>query len=149
MAVIASSGTNSVEPLISSSISNLSTMTGFANFTTGTVVTHSIINLSTMTGLASKEVNDIVIHPISGMLTSLGSGSYSITGTVVDYTSSPVARKVIAIDRKTNIILDSTFSNSITGEFILHVANTSCIVICIPNISDGVNAEIFDQINPI
>lgn len=88
-------------------------------------------------------------HPLPGFLTPLGSGTHEIVGYVKDAQNNPIARRVFAVSRSSLLPLDSTLSDPISGSFRLQVPNEECVVICLPLESDGVNAEIFDRINPI
>jgi hypothetical protein len=91
---------------------------------------------------------DNLFSPTLETLTPFGTGAYSITGTVKNSSLAFVARTVIAADRETGIIYDKVTSDSTTGAFTLKVPNTTCVVYCLPDPADGVNAEIFDLIVP-
>jgi hypothetical protein len=112
------------------------------------ILTSTIPNLPTASTTGAVSLDATSFSPILTLLTPLGTGAYSITGTVKNSSLAFVARTVIAADRDTGIIYDKVTSDPTTGAFTLNVPNVTCVVYCLPDPADGVNAEIFDLIVP-
>lgn len=109
----------------------------------------SISNLASPSGTGLLPIENLLYVPLPNSTQPQGSGTYMISGTVKDAALLSISRKVVAVDRSTNIVYDSVMSNAVTGEFTLYVPNAQCVVYCVPNTGDGVNAEIYDNITPI
>lgn len=145
---LTSVGNATVEPLVASNIANLSAINPVGNATVEPLQSSSVSNLPTVSPTGNKTVI-LYVSPPQSLLTTYGTGIYTISGTVVNGSSAPLSRTVIAYDRTTNIPEDVTLSDPVTGAFTLRVQNTNCYVVCLPLLSDGVNAEVFDNITPI
>ncbi len=98
--------------------------------------------------------SDAALTPI-GVLTSpvqiaYGSGSRRITGTVSSQSSpfTPVVRRVVAIDRVTGMIVADTLS-TVSGTFELRVEDSEYVVVCLPDVDEAKNAEVFDRVYPV
>jgi hypothetical protein len=105
----------------------------------------TIANLPVVQSVGTSYSSDN-FHPL--FISRFGSYQYQITGTVKNSSLAFVARTVIAADRDTGIIYDKVISDPTTGSFTLNVPNVTCVVYCLPDPADGVNAEIFDLITP-
>lgn len=147
MAVLSETGDSVIEPISSRGL-NTAAINLLGNSIIETISSVAF-NLPTVNGQGSATIENIPLLILPNLKSSYGLGLYYVTGTVVNGSSAPLSRKVLAISRSNDNVLDSTYSDPVTGEFVLNVPNEDVYVVCIPEVADGVNAEIYDRITPV
>lgn len=149
MAVLSETGVATIETIPSRSISNLPAYSLLAVATIETIASRSISNPVSPNPVSTATIEKITQLYIPGRIGTYGIGIYYVSGTVKDGSNTGLARTVVAVDRDTNVIYDSTVSNASTGAFTLRVPNVTVYVMCLPLVGDNVNAEVYDKITPL
>jgi hypothetical protein len=137
------------DPLLRSSIANLPAYTRTGVAIAEPLYKSSIANLPTVLNQGAATIDNLLFSPVGKISVPYGSGTKYVSGIVVNGSSAPLSRTVIAYSRTTNLPLDVTTSNDLTGEFVLQVPNEDVVVVCLPLATDGVNAEIYDRVQPV
>lgn len=140
---------NAIEPLQGTTVVGLAISNGNGFNVIEPLQWSTIAGLPVSNSSAFNVLEPLLFNPVPGFLTPYGVGPYTISGTVQNGSSAPLARTVIAYNRDTRIPLDITTSDPVTGAFTLNVQFVPCFVVCLPLLSDGVNAEVYDNITPV
>lgn len=149
MAVLTETGSATIEPILSRSISNLPASSLLGSAFMEPIASRSISNLPAPNPVGTATIETITQLYIPGRIGTYGIGQYHVSGTVKDGSNAGLARRVIAVDRDSGVVYDSVQSDASTGAFTLKVPSNTVYVMCLPLASDNVNAEVYDRITPI
>jgi hypothetical protein len=149
MAVLAQTGEAIIQPLTYMTLAGLPAFNSNGDTVIEPLLLMSLSALPAISTSGFDFIQSNLFIPLLAFITPYGTGAYEITGVVQNSSSAPLSRTVIAVSRSDNIPLDVTLSDPVTGAFTLRVPLLSCYVVCLPNIGDGANAEIYDRVTPV